>query len=52
MAIESNALIDSAMDGVLSVGEAYRLIQQGLSGGDAFGREARRRDCAAAPKQQ
>ncbi|MFI5540996.1 hypothetical protein ACIA5H_31900 [Nocardia sp. NPDC051900] len=43
MTIESNALIDPTMDRVLSVGEAYRLIQLGLSGGDAFGREARRR---------
>lgn len=39
-AIKSSALIDSAMDGVLFVDEAYALIQTGLSGGDAFGREA------------
>ncbi|MET7768269.1 type VII secretion AAA-ATPase EccA [Nocardia sp. NPDC005366] len=39
-AIKSNQLIDSAMDGVLFIDEAYTLIQSGLSGGDAFGREA------------
>ncbi|WP_225729873.1 MULTISPECIES: type VII secretion AAA-ATPase EccA [unclassified Nocardia] len=39
-AIKSDKLIDSAMDGVLFIDEAYTLIQTGLMGGDAFGREA------------
>jgi type VII secretion ATPase EccA len=39
-AIKTSALIDSAMGGVLFIDEAYTLIQSGLSGGDAFGREA------------
>lgn len=39
-AIKTEKLIDTAMDGVLFIDEAYTLIQQGLSGGDAFGREA------------
>ncbi|GAB2689029.1 type VII secretion AAA-ATPase EccA [Nocardia thraciensis] len=39
-AIKTEKLIDTAMDGVLFIDEAYTLIQTGLSGGDAFGREA------------
>ncbi|MGW5386487.1 type VII secretion AAA-ATPase EccA [Nocardia sp. NPDC003963] len=39
-AIKTDKLIDGAMDGVLFIDEAYTLIQTGLSGGDAFGREA------------
>ncbi|MEC3920210.1 type VII secretion AAA-ATPase EccA [Nocardia sp. CDC160] len=37
---KTNALIDSALGGVLFIDEAYSLIQEGLSGGDAFGKEA------------
>ncbi|MBJ7291233.1 type VII secretion AAA-ATPase EccA [Williamsia sp.] len=36
----TSAVIDRALDGVLFIDEAYSLIQTGLSGGDAFGREA------------
>ncbi|MBB5167561.1 type VII secretion AAA-ATPase EccA [Mycobacterium sp. AZCC_0083] len=39
-AIKTSALIDTAMGGVLFIDEAYTLVQTGLSGGDAFGREA------------
>lgn len=39
-AIRTGAVIDSALGGVLFIDEAYALIEKGLSGGDAFGREA------------
>jgi type VII secretion ATPase EccA len=39
-AIKTTEVIDRAMDGVLFIDEAYSLVQTGLSGGDAFGREA------------
>lgn len=39
-AIKTTATIDAAMNGVLFIDEAYSLIQTGLAGGDAFGREA------------
>ncbi len=35
---KTNLVIDSALDGVLFIDEAYSIIQKGLSGGDAFGK--------------
>nr|WP_328972201.1 AAA family ATPase [Streptomyces sp. NBC_00239] len=39
-ALKTTGVIDSAVDGVLFIDEAYALVNSGYSGGDAFGTEA------------
>ena len=39
-AVKTSKTIDRALGGVLFIDEAYTLVQEGLSGGDAFGSEA------------
>ncbi|GGX73508.1 AAA family ATPase [Streptomyces hiroshimensis] len=39
-ALKTSAVIDSALDGVLFIDEAYALVNDGYNSGDAFGNEA------------
>jgi len=39
-AVKTNKLIDSALGGVLFIDEAYSLVNEGMAGGDTYGKEA------------